>query len=66
MIHTALIRLRMAATSVLDERDDERGASLVEYTLLIGLIVLVCIGAVAVLGGATEEPYSELSSQLGS
>jgi pilus assembly protein Flp/PilA len=29
---------------------DERGASMVEYALLIGLIAVVCIGAVSFLG----------------
>ena len=29
---------------------DEKGASLVEYALLIGLIAVVCIGAVSFLG----------------
>jgi pilus assembly protein Flp/PilA len=29
---------------------DERGASLVEYALLVGLIAIVCIGAVSFLG----------------
>lgn len=72
MIHNAVFRLRLAATSVLGEgtgpvdRSSERGANLVEYVLLLALIVLVCIGAVTLLGGATGESYSELSSQLGS
>lgn len=65
MIHKTLIRL-WATTTGLDNRDAERGAGLVEYAMLIGLIVLVCIGAVALLGVATNEPYSELGSQLGS
>ncbi len=30
---------------------DERGASLVEYALLVALIALVCFAAVALLGG---------------
>ena len=34
----------------------ERGASLVEYALLVALIAVVCIGAVTVLAsGETEE-----------
>ena len=33
---------------------DERGASLVEYALLVALIAVVCIGAVSFIGnGAT-------------
>jgi pilus assembly protein Flp/PilA len=30
--------------------DDERGASLVEYALLVALIAVVCIAAVTLLG----------------
>lgn len=64
MIHNTLFRL-WAATTIRSNRSKERGAGLVEYTLLIGLIVLVCIAAVTLLGDAAEEPYSELGSQLG-
>ncbi len=39
----------------------EKGASLVEYALLLALIAVVCIGAVGALGGATSEPYSNLA-----
>lgn len=36
--------------------DDERGASLVEYALLVALIAVVCIVAVTVLGeGASSK-----------
>lgn len=37
-----------------------RGASLVEYALLIGLIVVVCIGAMAFLGRSTEPAFTDL------
>ncbi len=39
----------------------ERGASLVEYALLLALIAVVCIAAVGALGGATAEPYTDLT-----
>ena len=45
-------------------RADERGASLVEYALLVALIAIVCIAAVTLLGQAVQEPYSEVSSAL--
>ncbi len=32
---------------------DERGASLVEYALLLALIALVCVGAISYFGGGT-------------
>lgn len=32
-------------------RDEDRGASLVEYSLLVALIAIVCIGALTFFGG---------------
>jgi len=32
----------------------DRGASVVEYALLIGLIVLICIAAITILGSKTS------------
>ena len=43
---------------------DERGASLVEYALLVALIAVVCIGAVTVLGGNAENKFSEVGSSI--
>lgn len=34
-------------------RRDDRGASLVEYALLVALIAVVCIGAITLFGTAT-------------
>ena len=39
----------------------ERGASLVEYALLLVVIAIVCISAVTMLGQATSRPFSNLS-----
>lgn len=36
----------------------ERGASLVEYALLVVLIAVVCIGAVAFFGGELNSSFS--------
>lgn len=46
-------------------RDDERGASLVEYALMLALIAMVCIAAVSALGGTVSESFSEAVSELG-
>lgn len=43
----------------------ERGANLVEYALLVALIAIVCVGAVSMLGGTTNEPIEGFGSQLG-
>lgn len=42
----------------------DRGASLVEYSLLVGLIAVVCIAAVTVFGGETATAYSEAGSSI--
>lgn len=45
--------------------DDERGASLVEYALMLALIAMVCIAAVTALGETTSASFSEAVSELG-
>jgi pilus assembly protein Flp/PilA len=54
MAHTLLtIRTWLAARV-----ESERGASLVEYALLVALIALICAVAVGVLGGTVSTSYS--------
>jgi pilus assembly protein Flp/PilA len=43
---------------------DEKGASLVEYALLVGLIAVVCIGAVSFLGGNAKSKFSSIGSSI--
>lgn len=45
-------------------RRGDRGASLVEYSLLLAMIAVVCIGAVTFFGGETADAYSEAGSSL--
>jgi Flp pilus assembly pilin Flp len=42
----------------------ERGASLVEYALLLALIAVVCIAAVSFLGGNAKSKFSSVGSSL--
>ena len=42
----------------------ERGASLVEYALLVALIAVVVIGAVTLLGTTAETTFSDVSDSL--
>jgi pilus assembly protein Flp/PilA len=44
---------------------DERGASLVEYALLVALIAVVCIVAVTLLGNNASGKFSSVGSSLG-
>ena len=45
--------------------DDERGASLVEYAFLVGLIAIVCLVAILFLGNSTSTRISNVGSQVG-
>jgi Flp pilus assembly pilin Flp len=42
----------------------EKGASMVEYSLLVILIAIVALVAVTVAGGELSETYSEIGSNL--
>ncbi len=42
----------------------ERGASLVEYALLVALIAVVCIGAVSFLGTQARDSLSEVGDSI--
>ena len=42
----------------------ERGASMVEYALLVMMIAMVALAAVAIAGTELSETYSEISSGL--
>ena len=43
---------------------DERGASLVEYALLLALIAVVCIAAITFIGNKADESFSSTGSAL--
>lgn len=43
----------------------ERGASLVEYALLVALIAVVCIAAITFLAGKVQGTFSEVGNSMG-
>lgn len=45
-------------------RDDEKGASMVEYGLLVGLIAIVVIGALELLGTGISDLFTEAENAL--
>lgn len=45
-------------------QNDEDGASMVEYALLVALIAIVAIVAVTVVGTAVSTEFSEVASAL--
>jgi pilus assembly protein Flp/PilA len=48
----------------LEVRSSQRGASLVEYSLLVALIAVVCIGAVAFFGGELNSSLSTTGDSI--
>ena len=42
----------------------QRGASLVEYALLVALIAVVCIVAITFLGGKASDKFSTVGSAI--
>jgi pilus assembly protein Flp/PilA len=44
--------------------DTERGASLVEYALLVALIAVVCIVAITILGQNASTSFSSTGSAI--
>lgn len=44
--------------------DSERGASLVEYALLVALIAVVCIVAIQFLGNKADSSFSSTGSAI--
>ncbi len=60
----AAVNIRIWLSKVLGGRDD-RGASLVEYALLLVLILVVCVIAIGVLGEEVDSSYSEVGSGFG-
>ena len=44
--------------------DEERGASLVEYALLVALIAVVCIAAVTLLGNNASAKFNSVASSI--
>ncbi len=60
MLHYEFIAAWMRA-----QAKTERGASLVEYALLVALIAVVCIAAVTLLGKNASTKFSSVSSSIG-
>lgn len=46
------------------EQSHDRGASLVEYALLLALIAVVCIGAMGFFGTSLSDDYNDNASSM--
>lgn len=59
-----LTTFEFVAAWMRSKTDSERGASLVEYALLLALIAVVCIIAITALGGNASEKFDSISGSL--
>jgi pilus assembly protein Flp/PilA len=62
----AFVAVRGAHSSMLERVRTERGASMVEYALLVGLIAVVAVVAVGLLGGGIANLFGHASNCVGS
>ena len=59
-----LTQFDVLATWLKAHAKTERGASMVEYALLVALIAIVAIAALRALGGTVSSNFSEIDSDL--
>ena len=55
-------RLRRLAVTFTTRRHEDRGATAVEYALMLALIAVVIVGAVTLLGQSTSEPFVDVQA----
>ena len=66
MFNALLTRFGVALQSrLVTVKNDEKGATAVEYGLIVGLIAVVIIGAVVTLGGLLNGFFEDINSELG-
>ena len=61
----AFVAVRVAHSTLLERARTERGASMVEYALLVGLIAVVAVVAIAALGGGISHLFSNANTCVG-
>ena len=54
--------LSYAANTVRALSADKKGAALVEYVLLVGLIAAICVGAITTLGGTIQGYFTAINA----
>jgi pilus assembly protein Flp/PilA len=62
----AFVAVRVAHGTLLTRARTERGASMVEYALLVGLIAVVAVVAIAALGGGITGLFNSANNCVGS
>jgi pilus assembly protein Flp/PilA len=56
--------LRRTSSTVRRLGRDERGASLLEYSVLIGIILAVTVGAIIAIGGWANTQWGNLKTEV--
>ena len=59
-----MVNFEFLATWLRARFEDDRGASLVEYALLVALIAVICIIAIQVLGQNASTTFSSTSEKV--
>ena len=59
-----MVKFAFLKTLLKAQAKTERGASLVEYALLVALIAVVCIAAVSFIGSNAKDKFSEVGTSL--
>jgi pilus assembly protein Flp/PilA len=59
------VTLQTLAMVTRDRIREEKGATAVEYGLMVGLIAAVIVGLVATLGGQLADMFEEVTEALG-
>ena len=65
MFMNAFVAVRTAHGTLFERARTERGATMVEYALLVGLIAVVAVVAVAALGGSIRDLFSSANTCVG-
>jgi pilus assembly protein Flp/PilA len=63
-LHPMKTSYEFLATWLRARFDDEKGASLVEYALLVALIAIICIGAITLIGQNAATTLSKAGNSL--
>jgi pilus assembly protein Flp/PilA len=66
MFLSAFLAVQGAHRNLLERARTERGASMVEYALLVGLIAVVAVVAVAALGTGIKGLFNNANTCVGS
>ncbi len=64
MLSTIVTTARMYAQVISSRIEDERGATAVEYGLMVALIAVVIIAAVAALGGVLDTSFTDTCTAI--